>query len=150
MLEISYTNGPLTGVKSGVILGFRLQAKLPTMSATNRALLSHDLQNDLLLGSLSPRQSAAVTECPMKYARDVANASPLELAALRRGDLRIEDLHVILRERQPVSARAIDDFIRRTGLSAVWARIEYATKPKANGHAPANDNASAEPVQLSL
>jgi hypothetical protein len=134
------------------IIGVVLQRRLLTISASFRALLSHELQTgEAYLTHLSPRQAAALTATQMSDARVVARATPLESAALRAGKLPLGALRKA--QRSTIDDGAIDRFIAKAGAGRVLDRLDHLTKPAAtNGHANDNTNgrAIAPSSQLAL
>ena len=163
----SLHNGPTAAVKPQprLIDGVKLQLKLPTLSATFRALLGHELQSGAVaITHYSPRQSAMVTESPMALIRAVGKATPLELFAMRKGVLDIEAAHRQQLANKRRTDAVVDKILVEIGLDRVLAALERLTRPATNGaavptngHDPApaaNDNAgnsgAAIPVHLAL
>jgi hypothetical protein len=147
-----------------LIDGVKLQLKLPTLSATFRALLGHELQSGAVaITHYSPRQSAMVTESPMALIRAVGKATPLELFAMQ-GVLDIEAAHRQQLANKRRTDAVVDKILVEIGLDRVLAALERLTRPATNGaavptngHDPApaaNDNAgnsgAAIPVHLAL
>jgi hypothetical protein len=163
---VSLHNGPAAAVKPPprLIFGERLQRKLPALSPTFRALIGLELQTGVsAVTYTSPRQTAALTQVPMVFSRTIAAATPLELAAMRRGNFTVEALHKEQLANRHLTDGAVDKLVVEIGLDRVFAALERLTRPATNGAVvpnghdpvlPANDNegngGAAVPMQLSL
>jgi hypothetical protein len=139
--------------------GDRLQAQLNRWSLTNLALLGHDLETGAaVLTRTTPKQATAVIpRLTMALLRTVRQASPFELAAMRRGDFTVEALHREQLDNKRLSDAEVDRAVLEIGLELVLASCDRLTPPPlmtngADGSAqPANDNAGAAlPAQLGL
>jgi hypothetical protein len=155
----SLHNGHAAAVKSRLLSGVKLQLNLPTLSATFQAILGLELQTGAVaLTHTTPRQTAALLPVPMVFFRTVAAATPLELAAMRRGDFTVEALHKEHLANRRMSDTELKRILLREGLGRVFDMLDELTRPagKTNGHATdhANDNdgngGAAMPGQLSL
>ena len=142
-------NGSSLGVK-GTIDGTKLQRHLALgrFSQTVLGLVGHELQiGEVALTRTTPRQTAAITTVPMSLLRTIRRATPLEVWAMKRGDLTVETVRAAQLHNVLVADDAVDKFIAEVGLSRIWAGIERATASKGNGSAlnsdtPANGSAN--------
>ena len=144
------------------VLGFKLQRRLPKISATFRALLGNELRTGTAaLAHATPRQAATLCQVPMAYLRTVAAATELELKAMQRGEYSVEQLHCERLANSRASDIAVDDIavdriLHEIGFDRVFAWLDRQVKPNgANGHDhPVNDNVgcggAAMPAQLGL
>jgi hypothetical protein len=151
-------NGPAPQVKGTfwTCNGGRLQAQLNRWSLTNLALLGHGLETgEAVLTRVTPKQATAVIpRLTMALLRTVRQASPPELAAMRRGDFSVEALHREQLDSKRLSDAEVDRAVLEIGLTLVLASCDRLTAPPlmTNGSVqPANDNAgAASPAQLGL
>jgi hypothetical protein len=147
----------LGGTSKWTCFGDRLQAQLERWSLTNLTLLGTDLQTgEAALTRTTPRQTVAVIpRITMAMLRAVRLATPLELAAMRRGDFTVEALHQEQLANKRLADTTVDKTLLEIGLDRVLASLDRLTAPVTNGAVvPANDNKGnggvAMPVQLSL
>jgi hypothetical protein len=150
----SLHNGPAAAVKPRLIYGNKLQLQLAALPTTFRALLGHEWQSGTVaLSHASPRQAAEVMQVPMALVRTIRQATPLEVEALKRRALTVEEVRrQQLANRRP-SDTDIDRFIKHAGAGRVLDGLDRATRPSngaatTNGHDPANDNNEAAAVAL--
>lgn len=84
----------VTGLLVKPVCGQTLQAQLGRWSPTCLALLGHGLMTgEYAVTATTPRQTAALVGVSMAFLRTVRQATPLEQAAMKRGELTVEELH---------------------------------------------------------
>jgi hypothetical protein len=99
------------------------------LSPTHAALLAHELETGMVwLHHLPRRQACLLTGASIGYVTTIANATPEERAAIKRGELALGKLHN--KPKQPLADAEIDRLVETIGADRILAAIDRWTAPQ--------------------
>jgi hypothetical protein len=118
----------LEDVGNARLTGEALAMKVRKMSVAQRAALAVRIQYcDVSITRLLPRQAAALTNVAIGSVRLAGSAAEADVAALKRGQLSLNQLR--RKHREPPSDSAIRAFIHSAGIERVMGTIDEMTAP---------------------
>jgi hypothetical protein len=133
------------------VVGTKLQRRLTTMPRTFAALLAESMTaGEVVVGHFAQRQACKLTGARPRDLQVIRNATPFELAAMRKGDLDIDTVRKSQLANKPVSDKKLRTVIQHAGVERVFGVLDELTAPTTNGtvvspngHAATGGNGSA-------
>jgi hypothetical protein len=112
---------------ANVVTGWKLNRLLHSLDAGGKAMLAADLAaGRLVIVGPTLEQARGLTGASRGYTYTAATLSPTQRQAVRRGHVKLVDIH--LRHRS-LSDAGIDRLVRRLGPDRLWSAIDRLTSP---------------------
>jgi hypothetical protein len=112
---------------ANVVTGWKLNQLLHSLDAGGKAMLAADLAaGRLVIANPTLEQARGLTGASRGYTHTAATLSPTQRQAVRRGHIKLVDIH--LRHRS-LSDAGSDRLVRRLGPDRLWSAIDRLTSP---------------------
>jgi hypothetical protein len=122
-----HPNSMSTAVVKTTITGKSLAQRVPYMSASERALLAHDIaRGEVEISRPTLCQAVQLARANRTYASRVARLSSDDREKIRDGSLKLPNK---LPPERPLSDADIDQLIEAVGVQRFWEAIDRYTQP---------------------